>query len=114
MKKVCSVAGLPLLAVKIKRPKLHLMQSTQQVKGGRLDVVPDGNFNQGRVNICRIGQCAHKNTGSLWINLPQMNRHWLFWYLVKMNFTNTLTWTSQNQKEGTQRGTEKTRRYTEF
>ena len=25
-----------------------------------------------------------------------------------------LTWTSQNQKEGTQRGTEKTRRYTEF
>ncbi len=26
----------------------------------------------------------------------------------------TLTWTSQNQKEGTQRGTEKTRRYTEF
>ncbi len=26
----------------------------------------------------------------------------------------TLTWTSQNQKEGTQRGTEKIRRYTEF
>ena len=58
-----------LLAVEVEGTEFHFTKSAEEFEGGGLDIVFFGDFDEGGVNICIVGECTHEDTGGLRVDV---------------------------------------------